>query len=1484
MAKLETLRQILAAALNPSGKELGIVKSTFNNLIEVKDFMSEIFSMGNIVSSNPFKIEATDPLPLLDTSVPNQITVQGKSNILFFLLGGQFPKTQFTIVFKEPVADRIDIDAHIVFPKGVAVKYGFLPALDLTSPTQDVVMGLTKTAGSYGLHLIGADKAPVQLPGIAAVASLTEGAGLTTLLPASLVDAIQGIAFNELNADFTPSNRSVSHIGLDLQYLFNGDPSGKWQMAPGVQISGLRFKMDVQNAVPAPGETRSAEATAWGSLQIGATNIPLELQSANANANFWTLQIEPGKTVVLPTLGQLLNVVLDAATVNTIPSQIIDIPGVTVNSLAIEFDPAKKTNPQDKTIKNLRFDISLGNDWELAPGFLSTANNHLNFNFEDLLVSANRKISGTVESSLVVAGAQFDFLLDKSADADQWTMTGGLASGSTLPLSGIAQKFLSGFSTAGVPDFNIDEAGFTLEMKTKHVTFHAASKEGLDIVSGFGIEDLGLDIDRTPAAAPGGQATTSAEFLGTLKVAGLNLALKAQLQSSSAAGKALLFETKIAAGSGIPIGTLISSLAKFGNIPLPASIDGTSISNLRATYEKDKELTFGFDVLLETDAKSILIAVTLRMTKKVAAWEKVFEGLVEAGDLEFDVTFSQDANEKSFFAGLKPGGVGELSLSDLLLNFVDDPDGVIPSVTVSLREAFISYTKPVSQPKGTMIFGVSVGADMTFSDLPLVGPMLNGQSIGVDSVMVTYATAKLSLPDVRKLNLSIPKTKPKLPEIDVTGGINMSLLMAFGKLKQYMSLPVAEQAPPAGPGAPPPPPAKPAAEGKWFPVNKRLGPLSIDRVGINLKNSVLTFGLDASVAVGPLTLILEEMTMGSPLDRFAPEFGLRGFGLEYSAGPVSISGFFLRKPNEEYFGAALIKTSQITLKAVGAYAMTTNGPSFYLYAYLGYPIGGPAFFFVEGLAAGFGFNRSVRVPAISDVKTFPLVAIAVGEEDFIHVVDRMASGNFIPIDPGKIFLAIGVRFTTFKQLDSFLLIIATFGDSFRLDLLGLSKLVVPAPVPGAPPKTPLAQIELAIKATFAPAEGFVGVQAQLTKNSYILSKDCTLTGGFAFFTWFEGSAHEGDFVVSIGGYHPQFKRPAHYPVVPRLGLNWNVSSQINVKGEMYFALTPAFVMAGGRLEATFRSGGLKAWFIIGADFIIGWKPYSYDARIYMSMGVSYTFWFFGKHTVSFDIGADLHIWGPEFSGTAYIDLGIVDFTVKFGSGASQVVNPISYDEFKKTFLPSKNVATLSVTSGLLKEVTQGDETIWVVNPKEFLIRTDSSIPTKTVSGPGMTVAKKDFGIGTMGVGNSDLDTVHTISIKKGSAIFTQEFTYEPITKSYPAALWGDKLKPGKDDKPLLITGLQSGVKIKAKPPADPDQMGFLDQDEFAFQTLTISRAFAIGEGLVLANPAVAAVTVPASKPLRNQLLGAFGFDPATDFETAGENAFAFTGNPVAGSY
>ena len=59
---------------------------------------------------------------------------------------------------------------------------------------------------------------------------------------------------------------------------------------------------------------------------------------------------------------------------------------------------------------------------------------------------------------------------------------------------------------------------------------------------------------------------------------------------------------------------------------------------------------------------------------------------------------------------------------------------------------------------------------------------------GTASAKFTYSTNKLSLPKLRKLNLSLPEGKPKLPEVDMPSGISMNFSMAFGKLKQFIAL------------------------------------------------------------------------------------------------------------------------------------------------------------------------------------------------------------------------------------------------------------------------------------------------------------------------------------------------------------------------------------------------------------------------------------------------------------------------------------------------------------------------------------------------------------------------------------------------------------------------------------------------------------------------------------------------------------------------
>ena len=321
-------------------------------------------------------------------------------------------------------------------------------------------------------------------------------------------------------------------------------------------------------------------------------------------------------------------------------------------------------------------------------------------------------------------------------------------------------------------------------------------------------------------------------------------------------------------------------------------------------------------------------------------------------------------------------------------------------------------------------------------------------------------------------------------------------------------------------------------------------------------------------------------------------------------------------------------------------------------------------------------------------------------------------------------------------------------------MLGLSEISVPANAKTAP----IAYAQLALKAVCVPDEGVVSVMAELTRESYILSKACRITGGFAFNLWFGGS-HKGDFVITLGGYHPAYRKPAHYPAVPRLGFRWCVTPQLTFSGELYFALTPRCLMAGGAVNAVYQSGDLRAWFSARVDFLLGWKPFYYDASLYIGLGASYRlFLLFGYVTVSAELSADLHIWGPDFSGEARITWFIISFTIRFGN-AKKEKKYIAWDEFAESFLESgkmnaradaaapaqgDNIHAVTYTDGLLR---QSEKEGAFVDPETLRICVRSKVPVTElkVCGKPQDVPQTALGVLPMGE-NRKLKSVCRVSV------------------------------------------------------------------------------------------------------------------------------------------
>jgi hypothetical protein len=648
--------------------------------------------------------------------------------------------------------------------------------------------------------------------------------------------------------------------------------------------------------------------------------------------------------------------------------------------------------------------------------------------------------------------------------------------------------------------------------------------------------------------------------------------------------------------------------------------------------------------------------------------------------------------------------------------------------------------------------------------------------------------------------------------------------------------------------------------------------------------------MDASLASGGFALDLIGFNLSFPLSllqdlkdpinnaaiiagKISP--GLDGLSISYSKPPLTISGGFVKTqadPSEElwvgdlYRGHLLVKAATFQITVLGSYGnILVEGEkksALFLYGSLIGMLGGPPEFFVTGLALGGGYNTRLALPRIEDVAEFPLVQAVTHPDKFAIDGTKRLMGTVKP-SYGDYWLAVGVQFTTYKLVDSFALFSVAFGNRLQFQMLGLTKLSMPA---GAPADQCAVNAELAIRAVLDPEAGVFSIEGRLTQNSYVLAKELRLTGGFAFFVWFGNAPQAGDFVISLGGYHPDFLPPPHYPLVPRVGIRGQLKG-LCVAGEAYLALTPSCVMAGLKLEAVFKTDIILATFVAYADFLIAWAPFHYDARI----GIGICIVFQPLRSFKFEVDARLHIWGPPFAGTAYVSIWIISFTVAFGDQSEAQPAPLTWDQFQKAFLPSpasrgNGFNTIRITEGLVREVKKArsgndPEVLYrIVNPHELMIETDSVVPCTEVKVGTHEKNKNTAGIGIRPMGATSLKSLQVVSIKNGET--SVEAKFDPVRwsqKDYPEALWSASAAPREaPPKPDMVKEVPSGVVLRVKPETPKHRLGPFSIEKFKYASIPkdmpLSKAMRAPASIAKKSLSIElAQELNQHKPLRNNI-------------------------------
>ncbi len=1167
---------------------------------------------------------------------------------------------------------------------------------------------------------------------------------------------------------------------------------------------------------------------------------------------------------------------------------------------------------QDGSLRSLDVPIGFPGRHTILPGLLEIDDPALTFRFDRPDTGQNPSIDIELGAYVDIAGARMQlrggFMLQPSAEGreiDRTLLTHDIEqllnsdtdrqteaqvniflaqyddaqkrlqeNGPTLPffIEGRLTKvvhlgaLLARFGWPALGEASVVRLDFSYHSLSGAYGFDAEIAEAIEFCDGaLALEDVRLAIH----GATGGM---SGQVSALLRLGEAHVALSAL---GSTAGTGWLFRGAV---TGVKTEGLPGLLDTTFGIKVPEAIRGFELDLLDAEIDSGSErLTLhasGRIPLFSDSEQKAKAAIAVELARDGDGWRETFNGhlVVNAGtqDKPDELSFSLDVSHDE-------------TSTDLVATF-HDPDGPAFDVGTAIRSLWsgaprmpkinlripaagvIHHASADGSAETLFALDVDGGLDLSNITLPSL-PVPGGAdlSAGLDKLRLNVHLFVLLAGHVPSEELKALASVADFPLPEISGSRDTALIadvkIRFGDTVKSLPVPIA---PPSeesdgtletakGKEESTPAPLS-HQETNWFDIDKRFGPLHVDRLGIAMDGVTLTARMEAAISMAGLTLSLDGLSVSAELtDLSSARFSFRGLGIDYAKPPLEIGGaLFIQEIDGEtsYAGEAILRTEAFSLRIEGLFQEYEKQPSLMLFGLFDKPLGGPGFFFVTGLAAGLGYNRAIKIPEIDKVADFPLVLAVTSADE----KDKPANpgqalakmGPHTPAATGQHFLTIGVKFTSFKVVDSFALLIGREHERLEFDLLGLSSISQPY---GA--AKPLTKARIAWLAHFSPEQGILTLRAEILPGAYVFDPACNLTGGFAASFWFAEQRDKeipaGDFALTLGGYHPAYKVPKHYPRVTPLKLEWQVNKHLRIKGQAYMALTSHAVMAGGRLEATWHDTDVRVHFVTSADFLLCWEPYHYDIQVSISLRASVTVRFFTTWTIDFDASARLHLWGPEFSGEAEVHLKVVGVDVSFHvafNTASKRPKALDWDAFCTSFLPAAKILsedkqpiegaiTLACGGGLLGQTEKGEgetgDDEWIVAASHLTINITSAVPATLLQGaavepPEGTAAKP--GIAPMGIKSGSMKSDLTITISRANSELTihiegqkedsaaeASFLLTPTRGNLPAAVWGQSrsevahdgktyVSPPRLNDPSLVQDVLVGAQLKPARHAD----------------------------------------------------------------------------------
>lgn len=292
-------------------------------------------------------------------------------------------------------------------------------------------------------------------------------------------------------------------------------------------------------------------------------------------------------------------------------------------------------------------------------------------------------------------------------------------------------------------------------------------------------------------------------------------------------------------------------------------------------------------------------------------------------------------------------------------------------------------------------------------------------------------------------------------------------------------------------------------------------------------------------------------------------------------------------------------------------------------------------FTLNGVGGIVGIHRTMKVDVLKErVKNGAMKSIMF-PENVIENASKIISDLRAVFPPQKSHHAVGLFFkfgySTPTILEVDLGVLLEFPFNGRLILLGSLAVYLP----NKDVKKRLAEIHVDVVGDFNFAASYIMIEGKL-RDSHIVG--IPLSGGFAFvLDW----GTDPQFLLSVGGYHPRYTKPARFPSIDRLTALIKKGESFRLSCQYYQAITSNSFQIGLSAEVVYKKGKAKAFGFLGFNALLQFDPFYFETDIKISVSVTY------RGRSFFGVDMEFMLSGPEpWRARGYAKIKVLFFSLK----------------------------------------------------------------------------------------------------------------------------------------------------------------------------------------------------------------------------------------------